>query len=362
MGRARGVLAVVVVLSGLRTVGAEPCPPRVLLAGDGDAVVRVRDELRRLGVAIGEPAPGCRAVRAQVELDREGGIAVAIVDGSRRSEGRAVSDAMVAAAWIDSWLRDDVDGLGPAPMPRQPRVAAAAPSGGGSAGEPRDGVAATTPSRSVFDRFALGGGYESVWTSDGASAIGAGARACVRVGPTCLGLAGHYAREDDRTIKQTAMRRRDAALLAVASVPIAVGRMSVSPELGAGFGRRFTERLESCKKPAPNPSCDPTDPGCAVPPPPECGESPATKVYVGDGLSAATYTPRFEAALRVALPVFDHVWVEGLASVTFAPFGHSAEFSATSSSKPPIAASELALPGEPDRAIQLGVALRVGSP
>jgi hypothetical protein len=49
-------------------------------------------------------------VVAQVELGTDGGIAVAIRDGGRRSEGRVVSDAAMAASWIDSWLRDDLDG------------------------------------------------------------------------------------------------------------------------------------------------------------------------------------------------------------------------------------------------------------
>src|SRR5512139_3900475 len=104
----------VVLLSGLRIAGAEPCPPRVALAGDGEAIARVGEELGRLGVSIAsaDAAPlrdGCPTVRAQVGLESNGRIAVAVQGATSGSEGRVVSDAALAAAWIDSWTREDVD-------------------------------------------------------------------------------------------------------------------------------------------------------------------------------------------------------------------------------------------------------------
>src|SRR5262249_51779315 len=102
---ARAALALVVA-SAVRTAAAEPCAPRAALDGDAEAIARVGEELRRLGVAVElRGAAGregrCGAIIAAVELDRGGGIAVSVSDASHRSEGRVVSDAAVAAAWID---------------------------------------------------------------------------------------------------------------------------------------------------------------------------------------------------------------------------------------------------------------------
>src|SRR4051812_24691767 len=113
VSRAPVALVLVLALSAPRTVAAEPCAPRAALDGDRDAVERVGAELVKLGVIVAPAAAPasarCPAVRATVELAREGGIAVAVRGSAQRSEGRVVSDAGVAAMWIDAWLRDDLD-------------------------------------------------------------------------------------------------------------------------------------------------------------------------------------------------------------------------------------------------------------
>src|SRR5512135_2686584 len=144
-------MATVLVLSGFRTVGAEPCAPRATLAGDAEAVSRVAAELARLGVKTdGAATSGCRTVSAAVELDRSGGIAVAVRDSSQRSEGRVVSDAAVAAAWIDSWLHDDF--AVPAMVP--PAMPTASP---GEVAPRAEGIAAAAPAPASdpLDRFVL---------------------------------------------------------------------------------------------------------------------------------------------------------------------------------------------------------------
>jgi hypothetical protein len=88
-------------------------------------------------------------------------------------------------------------------------------------------------------------------------------------------------------------------------------------------------------------------------------------VYAGDELHAVTFTPRIAAALRLAVPLFDHVWLDGLASFTLGPFGHTDPFvprttNTMDPSNPP--PEELALPGESSTGIVLGVGLRVGTP
>ena len=81
--------------------------------------------------------------------------------------------------------------------------------------------------------------------------------------------------------------------------------------------------------------------------------------YVGDGLDESSFTPRLALALRVAVPLFRHVWLDGLASVTLAPFGHREDYGAPST---PMSPGTYPIPGEPGRAVQLGIGLRVGAP
>ena len=150
MAAARVALALVLAVSAAaaQTAGAEPCAPRAELGGDAEAVAKVAAELQRLGVdastdPMKRPArTSCPVIVAAVELDRGGGIAVAVRDSSQRSEGRVVSDAALAAAWIESWLRDDFT----APSP--PEVMPLAPPSTVDA-KP---APATTP---LLDRFSL---------------------------------------------------------------------------------------------------------------------------------------------------------------------------------------------------------------
>ena len=114
----------------------------------------------------------------------------------------------------------------------------------------------------------------------------------------------------------------------------------------------------NCTPPAPDGTgmCpDPTQPNCQ---PQACIDAAGNKIYVGDHLQGVTYTPRLAAAMRLALPLFDRVWLDALAEITFAPLGHSDVFPAHGTGDD----AALSLPGEPTRAVQLGVGLRVGAP
>jgi hypothetical protein len=366
------------------SVAGEPCRARTQLAGDREAVAAVAQELARLGVEVeakqfGAATPACRTVRADVELDREGGIAVAIVDGLERSEGRVVSDATVAAVWIESFVRDDVDGLqhgvqapattteirrAPSPVRARAAPAAAAPTD-------RDGV-------SVFERFGTSIALEQTWPEgEGVHASGFGAAMCARVGPVCFGMRARYAAESDRAVNLTAMARSDVSVLATASAAFTLGHVTVVPELGLGAGRMATRRVECVPPNSPPPNCDPsTDPTCDpngngnLPPGPDgsgtggqCTAGTAeqlSKLYVGDKLSVATYTPRAAAALRLSIPLFDHVWLEGRAAFEVAPFGHAGDF--TTAAADGTISKDSAIPGEPVDTIQLGIGLRVGVP
>jgi hypothetical protein len=104
------------------------------------------------------------------------------------------------------------------------------------------------------------------------------------------------------------------------------------------------------------------DPTCSGNMPPPVCTNPGT-VYVGDGLSEATYTPRLSAALRIAIPIFDHVWLDGLAAATAAPFGHSDEYGIQADGTTTNAnGATFPLPGDPILGLQLGIGLRLGAP
>ena len=343
---------------------ADTCKPRADLAGDPDAVARVGAELALLGVERGTPAPGCRGVYAQVALDDGGGIAVAVRDGARRSEGRVVGDAAIAASWIDSWLHDDLDGH--AWLYATPAVAVTIAPPGSAPVTPVDvtPVAASAP---LFERFAFGVAYEQTWLADGATASGVTGHACVRVGRACIGGRVRYAREADKPVNLTAMGRRHGSVLATASTAVSLGRMTVSPEVGVGIGWTATRRVESCMKVVPEPTCNPMDPMD-----PACSETCVSEngmvagAYVGDEFSRTTVAPRASAALRLAIPLFDRVWLDGIASATFAPLGHADPFvpaiSADGTNPGMIAPEDATIPGEPSTAFTLGIGLRVGAP
>jgi hypothetical protein len=337
--RGRAVAAALV-LSGFRTVGAEPCAPRASLDGDAEAVAKVAAELARLGDAIGDAPRGCRAVTAAVEVDRGGGIAVAVRDSSKRSEGRVVSDAVIAAAWIDTWLHDDFEVPAAEPTPMHVDTVVTAP-----------------PAADPFSRFAIAASYELAWTDTSTSWSGFGVSACMRVGELCIGARARYLTDTESTML-TAASRSDASVLATASWSHDLGTMSIAPEVGLGVGRMTTERADGCATP---PACDPsTDPNCPPAKPPPCAPSGGTSIYVGDGFHAATITPRAEAALRIAIPLFEHVWLDGTAAVTLAPFGHGDAY-VPAMSPPGTTPGDIALPGDPLATFQIGVGLRVGS-
>ena len=359
MNRAPAALALAALVSAPRIGTAEPCAPRAEVGGDAVAVERVTGELVRLGVTVSVAAPGCPVVKAMVELDRDGGIAVAVRGAAQRSEGRVVSDAALAAVWIDSWLRDDLDGWSAPPA----RVAAVEPPQTAPGLVPPGDVVPEPPSPSLFERFAISASYEQAWTDDGSSWSGGNLAACFRVGAICLGARARAAFEPELTSEITAASRTDLSVLATASLPIDVGQFFLAPEVGLGVGRFTTKRLEGCKPVMmPPPNCDPTDPMCLTPPA-TCEAMPDPNAsgfaYVGDGLDESSYTPRLALALRVAVPLFSHVWLDGLASATFAPFGHRDDYGGSSGMP---GTSAFPLPGEPGTGIQLGVGLRVGSP
>lgn len=362
MTRAPAALALLLVASASRIAGAEPCAARAELSGGREAVERVGAELVKLGVELGAGTARCPGVKATVELEREdGSIQVAVRGSGQRSEGRVLTDPSVAAAWIDAWLRDDLDvaGWAPEPVPTPP-----------SAIQPRD-VVQPSPSPSVLEAFGVAASYEQAWTDDNTAWRGASLGACVRFHGLCLGARARVMTQPDQVANLSLAARSDASVLATASLPITVGQIVVAPELGLGVGRFATRRVEACDAPTTTsgdpsmPGCDASDPTCVMPSPvcqPDAsGTTPVPgKFYVGDKFSTATYTPRLALAVRVSVSLFRHVWLDGAAAYTLMPFGHGDAFAGA----PPagLTASDVALPGEPGGGLVLGVGLRVGAP
>jgi hypothetical protein len=328
----RGALLATLV-AATQTAAAEPCAPRAHLDGDAEAVARVTTALAALGIAV---SPGsdtgdgrCAVITAAVELDRGGGIAVAVRDRTNRSEGRVFSDAALAAAWIDSWIDDDF-------APAAPVAPASAAPGMTALAQPHDAPPAPAPS--LLDRISLDAGYVRTFAFDGSGGSGFAGGACVLAGGVCLGVRVGYSHLD----VPDGVTRSDLMAAATATWTRTLGAMRISPELGGGVGRMATD---ACPAPPP---CDPTMMMCPMVPP--CDQV---------GIHQTTFTPRVTGALRVSLPLVEHVWLDGTASVVLAPFGNA---DPTPAPIPDAAGNMGVIPGEPDAAAQLSVGLRVGMP
>jgi len=310
------------------TTAAAPCAPRARLDGDADAVARVTSALAALGIQVGGDAAGCPVVVAAVENDRSGGIAVAVRDSTNRSEGRVVSDARLAAAWIDSWIHDD---FAPELVPPAAAVVPAAPSTTAHV----DATPAAAPA--LIDRVSLDARYQRSFAFDGTGGSGFAGGACVRVGGACIGAEIAFGSLD----VPMGVTRSDVSAAATASYALVLGNVVLSPQVALGAGRVDTD---ACAPPP----CDPSTMMCMNAPP--CPASVAHQ---------QTYTPRLGAALRASIALFPHVWLEGTAAIVVVPLAH---VDPTPGSTDPNGLMPGTLPGEPGALGQLAVGLRVGAP
>jgi hypothetical protein len=346
----RAALALAVLLSGSRTM-AEPCAPSARVDGDDDLAAGVGEQLRLLGIATSAGA-GCPILRVVVARDGSGAVTVTVRDARDRIEGRVVGGVVLAALWIDSWLRDDV--AAPLLAAHDLPVASDLPRPAPAASPVSTVAASATAARSLFDRAALDAGYETGWGDDGSSWSGASAMACVQVRRVCVGARGRGAWQPTLAPSDGSLmaHREDLEALAIATLSFELGRMRVAPELGAGVGHFSTD---GCRRP---PKCNPGDPatgGCKEPTPPPCTDPNLQPI--GPAFHTDTWTPRLAASVRVSVPLFEHVWLEGVASGHVAP-GSKGELAgeADASGYMPVT------PGEPGAWLTLGVGLRVGAP
>jgi hypothetical protein len=349
LNRSRATLVALLALSGPRTAWSETCAPRVDLAGDAALSSRIAEQLRALGDPTDRDpssSPVCRDVHVDVAAAVDGAIAVTLHDPGNRVETRIVSNAMIASAWIDSWARDE---LVVATVPVQTADVEAPVA----AREPELHASVTASHSSwAIERVVWSGAYEHAWGTDGTHWDGGTLAACVRVGAFCLGGRARAAFEPNLAAEVTSASRYDLSALAIGRWLTSVGKVAIAPEVGVGVGRFSTSRVETC---VPNPpQCNPANGNCPMPQP--CD---ATHVFVGDQLTAATVTPRLEAAIGISIPIASAVWLDGSASVTAAPGAHTGAFN--SMMPPPgTTPAQVALPGEPLAAVQLAIGLRVG--
>lgn len=369
---------------------AEPCRPHARLGGDEAVVARVAAELEQLGISVERIAlqgtetvapAACPTVIAMVQADAApDSILVAVRGSAQASEGRVVSDATVAAAWIDSWLADDAAAAAWIPEP-PPTTVDLAPPSPPAFGETPPG----TPRRGALERFGVSVNYALGNGDDESDWSGFSLAACGALGKACLGGRIDATFESERDLSLTSMKRRDIALLATASRTVPLGRARVAVEAAAGVGIVTTTRVEACKEtidngmmpmPDPNdpmdPEPDPTNPngapGVSSPPVPGqmcvvADDDPDGSIYVGDNFSNTTISPRAGLAMRLDIPLSDWVWLEGRAGLTISPLAHTEAF--TGGPKTPDGSmwgGLTDLPGEPMVRAELGVGIRVGLP
>lgn len=384
MSRIPAALALLALLSPT-TAMAEPCSPRVELSGDRDAIARVAIELKTLGVVLGavesQVADRSCAISAMVTLDDEG-LAVAVQNAAKRSEGRVVSDPKIAAAWIDSWLRDEIE-VASWTIAAPPATVAALPMVTSNSASFAMPAPVATPTGSPLERFGVSAALERSWTEDETTWNGFDLAACMRAGAFCVGGRLRAVFQDDLVTSTAMADRSDVVALATASIPFTVGQVSIAPEIGLGVGRMRTTRVEACTAPPPmmpppngTPGCsDPMDPNCTMNPDapvsdPVTGNNaacfdamgqPTGLSYVGDNYDKVTYLPRAALAVRLTFGIARHVWLDALASYTLTPITpRPPDFDPTTMEIIPDPTT--AMPVEPTSGYQLGVGIRVGIP
>jgi hypothetical protein len=317
----------------------------------------------------------CPAVRARVTRQGDA-LTVVLRDPDGRSAGRRLADARIAAAWIESWMSPDLGAPLLAPRPAPPLAAPAA------AAVPVPAVDVVRPAdRAESDpRLTLGVGSRSLYAGDGSSWRSIDVAACARLGFACVGLTGSVADNTGFSANDglTEAKRRAIDLLAIARVPIRVGRATVSPGVGLGVGWLRTERDESAEQQfVDDPNCM-TDPATGM----ECPPIPQAPYYIGDLHHAATFGVRGQLSVALSVPIGGPFALEVGAGLDLAPFAHRDPFPVATMqddgtdpgggenggdpTDPDGSAGDVPsdpftdLPGEPDHSGWWGISLRVG--
>jgi len=215
----------------------------VVLDGNSEAVAAVEHALAYRAVRV-VPLAGPGVVHVNLQPDPSG-IRLSIQEKNGQLVERLVATAEIAAAVVESWVRDDL--ARPLLEPHEVAIPEAVPA----AIEPV--VLAHSGSPSGASVTVAG---ETSLATDGSLWMGAGLGACVRVGRLCVGLgirvAGDtattgnigavYAAPSDGSAaicqagEQRSLTRLGADALLTADLPLRVGAATLGPGLGLGAG------------------------------------------------------------------------------------------------------------------------------
>lgn len=280
-------LTLVGLVFGPRAKAAEPppCQPAARLDGDEASVGSIARALKRRGIAPVAWAPTCREVAVEVRRNFAG-FSLVISDAEGHTAHRDLPSAESAALVIESWSRRDLA----SPLREEEPEARPFPTGGPvvpiffadtapSPGlpeepppEPRSrtkdaasdaelvaGAAPVESSSSLRRRgvpsfLSVAIGSEATRATDGSNLWGTTGAICLRTGPLCTGLRGHY----DAAFAETSLpgaapsavttnaaapgpaativHPKTRALLATVELPMRLGSLVIMPGLGLGAG------------------------------------------------------------------------------------------------------------------------------
>ena len=282
---------------------APPCPPAARIAGDAELGHAVVLELSILGVASQEIPPSCPAVEVVVVRSGEA-VAVSLRDSAGRQAAEVVTDASVAAAWIESWVHPEIrDPLLAARS--EPHLSAA---GGVAAAEVKvvTRAPAARPARLAYHGLSLATAGEMTSASDGSDWRALSASLCARFGILCAGLTARGA--DNRGVSMdggtTEVNRWELSLAATLSASLALGRMRLIPSVGLGLAYSQTGRGagSGCYG-----EIDPSGQVCEPP------------YAIDDDFAAWSFGPRAEVGLAGAFPIAGPMSLTLGVAMSFAP-------------------------------------------
>jgi hypothetical protein len=290
----------------------------VALDGDSGTVAAVEHALAFRAVRV-VPLAGTDMVQVHVQPDPLG-IRLSIHDRNGHLVERLVANAEIAAAVVDSWVRDDL--ARPLLEPHEIATIEAVPTARPPAPAASSGASVTVAG-------------ETALATDGSLWMGAGLGACVRVGQFCIGLGIHAAGDTAATGKigavynatssesapactdetQRKLTRFGADASLTADLPLRVGAVALGPGIGLGAGWLSTNAALG-----------------------------------GHAGTASTIGPRAEARLLLSVPLGWGLAVELIFRADVAPLAHRKDLSA----------GGFTLPGEPLGLLRLGLGLRYG--
>ncbi len=244
-------LATVFIAAGLGSLSAHAaaaadCLPAVLVHGPEQVRTAITVELARAGVHV-TPPPGCVAEDVTVS-EHETGLSLMMIDADGRVTRRTVTDALAAAAVIESGIGVDL------PVPLLPEGA----DGQNDRKDGKDGAELLVQAASLAQapevaakavpiskprpsnhRVTLLVATEMAAGSNHSAWAGLSLSGCVTLGPICLGTLVRFWHDLDASDESAnVIRKRDAGEVAVSlDLPFSRGRLAFRPgvELGVGW-------------------------------------------------------------------------------------------------------------------------------